>query len=352
MAYQRPSLQTIVARVIGDISSRTAGSAYIKSSVERVLAYVLAGVAHSVHGHLEWVVRQLLPTTCDRPVLLAWGVMLDLPVNPATQAVRKATFTGSAGTIAIGDILQDAEGAEWEVTLGGAISAGSVVVTARAALAGSAGNLDSGASLSLVVPIAGIDTDGTVTDETEDGSDEEDTEAYRVRILDELRTPSKGGGPGDYVGWAKEVSGVTRAWEFGNRMGVGTVSLAFVRDGDGSGEDIIPSVGEVETVQAYLDALMPLDMQAVYVQAPNAVLWDATIKLSPNTEATQLAAAAAIAEVFKTESDLETALHVSKIDEAISTAVGEDKHEIVTSTSLDPGTWGLLIPGTITWQAF
>ena len=55
MSYTRPTLAEIISRVVGDISSRTQGSAFLKRSVERVLAYVVGGVAHGLYGYLEWI---------------------------------------------------------------------------------------------------------------------------------------------------------------------------------------------------------------------------------------------------------------------------------------------------------
>lgn len=351
--YARPTLEQLRARVIGDISGRTDGSAYIRAASERVLAMTQAGVGHGLHGHLEWNVEQISPVTCDIDGLVRWGAVLKnsegepLSRNAATAATRYATFTGT-GTTALPSTtaLVDASGAGWTVTTGGNISGGTVEVLCTADDAGAAGNLDTGATLSLVSPISGIDTDGTVAaTEATDGSDIEDPEDYRERILDNLRDPPSGGGPGDYVKWAKEVAGVTRAWEFGNRNGIGTVSLAFARDGDPSP---IPSSGEIAAVQAYVDARKPLDMFAFYATAPIEKAVNLTIALVPDTAEVRAAVEAELAELFK-DTVIETALPQSQIDEAISTAEGETSHEITVISSLTASTWELLTLGTVSY---
>lgn len=348
MGYERPDLATILSRIRGDISSRTDGSAYIKYAPERKIGNAVGGVAHGVHGHLDYLADQLLPTTCDIDGLLEWGAMLELPRNDATPAVLMAIFTGTDTTaMPATTSLRSADGALFTVTTGGVVAGGTVAVTVTADAAGSDGNLEISAPLSLVTPIAGIDTDGIVASTVTSGSDLEEVEAYRERILDELRVPASGGGPGDYERWAKEVSGVTRAWEFGNRMGYGTVSLAFVRDGDVS---IIPDAGEVTAVQAYIDSKRPLDMRAAYVQAPVAVPVAITVSIRPNTPAVRDAITAELTELFRTEAELETSLAESKIDEAISLAEGEDAHDITSIGSLNPGLWGLLVLGSITFN--
>lgn len=355
MSYARPSLQTLIQQAIGDISARSRGSAFIRRSFERVLAYVVAGLTHGTHGHLEWLYKQMSPLTCELEMLLVWGALLRVPRRQPSRATRSATFTGTNTTVLpAGRALLAADGSGWTVTLGGAVAGGTVTVTVEADEPGSAGNLEAGAPLTLVVPIVGIDSAGAVValPAGTDGADIESVESYRARIVDNFRRPPSGGGPGDYEKWALEVPGVTRAWEFGNRMGVGTVSLAFVRDGDADPEaydpdDIIPSSPEVADVQDYLDARRPLDMRALYVQAPVSVPVNMTIALRPNTEAVRTAVRAQLLELFRSEVDLETPLAESVVSEAISTASGETAHEITSISSLDPGDWGLLTLGTV-----
>ena len=130
-------------------------------------------------------------------------------------------------------------------------------------------------------------------------------------------------------------------------MGVGTVSVAFVRDDDA---DIIPDLSEVAAVQTHIDSVRPLDMRAAYVQAPIALPVDMTIALDPNDADTQAAVTEALEELFAA-TDLETEIIQSNIDEAISTAVGEDAHEITAITSLTPGDWELLTLGTVNFTS-
>jgi uncharacterized phage protein gp47/JayE len=348
MGYPRPSLPTLIARVIGDISSRTEGSAFIQAAAERFLAIMVAGVTHGVHGHLEWNVAQLLPTTADEPGLLDWGNMLEVERKPAQKATGPATFTGTNGTsLPLGTSLKADDDSLYTVTVAGMVALGSVIVTVEASEAGAAGNLENGATLSLLSPIAGIDTAGLVSgDGLIDGVDLEDLEDYRVRVVDELRNPESGGGPGSYVKWAKEIPGVTRAWEFGNRMGIGTVSLAFTMD---EREDIIPTLSDVADVQAHIDSKKPLDMGPAYVSAPIAQPVDMTIDLVPNTTDVQDAVRIELRDLFIIEADFEGDLAQSRIDEAISSAQGETSHTITSIGSLSAADWHILTLGTLTF---
>lgn len=348
MAYPvRPTLQTLIDRVVGDVSSRTDGSAYVKRAMERVLSIVQAGVAHGLYGRLDWLRAQLFPTRCELDALLEWGEWLEIPRKDASQAVRTATFAGVDGTaLPTNTSLRAADGALWTVTAGGTVSGGSVTVTARADVAGTAGNLAPGAALTIVSPIAGITSAGTVTAVVTDGADIEDVELYRARVIDEAREPESGGGIGDYAKWAKEVAGVTRAWEFPHRMGIGTVSVGFVRDKDGA--SIFPDAGEIAAVQAYIDSKRPTDMRAAYVQSPIAKPVNLTIALRPNTAEVRAAVDKSLAALFKT-TDLEVALDLSSISESVSSSSGQEAHSLTSVSSLVPGTWELLTLGTVNY---
>lgn len=353
MGFPRPSKRELVDRAIGDISSRTQGSAYIKRSVERVLATNQATIADGVHGHLEWNQRQQLPTTSDIEGLLGWGVWLKVDRKGAVKSSGVAYFTGcTPGTNpAVGTQLQTVDGVAFETTEQIATSAGGIwSVKVRALVAGANGNLDYGTPVSPVSPVAGIDSSGGTMRATlpavgsTGGSDIEDVEDYRLRILNALRLPPAGGGSGDYVAWALECEGVTRAWEFGNRMGYGTVSVAFVMD---DRADIVPTVADVAVVQSYIDSVRPIDMRAVYVQAPIKVAVDMNLSVVPNTQAVKDAVLAELEYLFTRSADLGVTMPLSKVNEAISTAVGEEDHTINSIGSLVPGEWTLLTLGTV-----
>ena len=346
MSYTRPTLAEIISRVVGDISSRTQGSAFLKRSVERVLAYVVGGVAHGLYGYLEWIYRQISPTTCGEEMLARWGTMVGVPRKGSSAATGSVTFSGTNGTVfPLGRQMQDASGATYTSTSTSTVAGGVVTITVQADATGSAGNLDMGALLALLTPVAGITSSGSVAAPGfAGGADVEDLEDWRARVLDELRTPSSGGGPGDYVKWAEEYPGVAAAWEFPNRMGFGTVSVGFVVDGTD-----IPSTGEVAAVQAYIDARRPVDMRAVYVVAPISQAVDFAIALRPNNPSVQAAVTTALQELFVDSAALEQSIALSSCDEAISLAPGELSHDITSHSSLTPGAWSILRLGTITF---
>lgn len=347
MAFERPTLQTLIDRAKSDIKSRTQGDPFLRRAFERVLAKAMAGLTHGLYGYLAWIAKQVIPSTSDEDMLLPWGRVFGVARKAAAKATGTATLTGTNGTtIPEGTELQLADGTLFVSTADAAVSSGSASVSVRASVAGADGNADAGAKISLTGPIAGIDSDGVVASGgLSGGSDEEDIEDYRTRLLLRIQTPPRGGAEGDYVTWALEVAGVTRAWEFPHRMGVGTMALTFVRDDD---DDLIPDAGEVATVQEYVDGKAPADIrsysntQRVFVFAPVAHHVTMTVAIAPNTAAVQDAVKASIADLFLREAEPEESTPLlSRIDEAISTATGETDHEITAIDSLAPGTGGL-----------
>ncbi len=356
MAFDRPTIATIRDRVRADIESRLAGSdAFLRRSFEGVLARVLAGVSHGLHGHIVWVSRQLFPDTADIEGLKRWCGIWGIFQSAAVKAAGPCVFTGTNGIDITSDTeVQRSDGEIFTTDALVTIAAGVAEAAVTASTAGADSNTEDGTALALSAPIAGIDSDLTAGDgagtEISGGSDIESPAALLVRLLNRIQNPPKGGGPGDYVTWALEVAGVTRAWEYRNQFGVGTIALLFVRDDDAS---IFPDGAEVTTVKDHVLTVCPVQVgtERLYVQAPTDNPMDPTIGLSPNTTAVQDAVEAELEDLLARESEPGGTLLLTHINEAISLAAGEEDHEVVFPVADVTNTWGQLTTiGTITWQ--
>lgn len=355
MAFDRPTLTTLVDRIKADLKSRTSGDPFLRRSFEAALAKVQAGAIHGLYGYVAWAAKQVIPSDADEAQLLRWGAVFGVDRTAASKANREATMTGTSGTtIPSGTEFQLADGTEYVSTADATIALGTATVALEAAEAGTDANADTGATVSLTGAIAGVDTAGVIASTGQvDGADVEDIEDYRARLLLHIQTPPRGGADGDYVGWILEVSGCTRAWEYPGADGLGTVSAAFMRDNDA---DPIPSAAEVLEVQTYVDTKAPLDIrpysdtQRVHVWAPTAKTVDLTIALSPNTAVVQTAVTAALEDLFLREAEPGASTPVlSKINEAISTSAGENDHEITVIGSLVPTSTEILTLGAVTY---
>lgn len=241
------------------------------------------------------------------------------------------------------------------------------IINVLADEAGESGNVDNGESLTLVSAIAGVDSQAEVTATVIEGEDIESIDDLRARVIARVQRPPSGGDVNDYEQQALSVAGITRAWVFPDFFGVGTgtVGVAVVEDNEAN---IIPDAAKIEEVQTALEArdFKPVTAR-VTAFAPTPLNMDLVIKLKPNTQAVRDAVTANLKDLifrdaapkdaFKGASEVfDGVILLSRIGEAISTAIGEEDHEIVTingsaPANVEPTTTGELVQlGTITWQ--
>lgn len=285
---QRPTLQDLITRVQNDFISRLSlvGS-ILRRSFIYVITRVQAGSIHELYGQLEFISRQVFADQAEAEYLDRKGSLYDISRLAATYSTGLVVFTGTNGvTIPANTIVQRADGITYETQTDGTISAGTVSIVVLSQVAGVNSNCNSGVVLSLISPIIGVNTNSTVHSSGLNlGNDIENDENYRQRILARTRTVPQGGAAADYIVWAKQVAGVTRAWVFPLELGAGTVTVRFTRDNDIS---LIPDAGEVTQVQTYIDVRRPVTA-TVTVVAPIADTLNLTIHIVPDTVANRAA---------------------------------------------------------------
>lgn len=355
MPFDRPTLRALVTRVRGDIRGRLEiVGPLLRRAMADALGAAVAGATHELHGHLVWLGKQLSAKTAEREALLREGDLYGIYPVPATYAAGNATATGTVGApIPTGAILRLDSVTAYRVTTGAVVGGlGSVSLPVVAVLPGSLANVTAATTLTFESPIAGVNAAATVdSGGIVDGNDEEGTEQFRARYLLRLREPPEGGADQDYVAWALAVAGVTRAWVYPNELGLGTVVVRFVRDGDVS---IFPDAGEVAAVQAKLDAERPT-MAEPTAMAPTNLAVPFTIHVVPDNAGTRAAVAAELKDLFKRDgapgngAGLGTVL-LSEIRTAIGTSAGVTDYTMtVPSADVVPGVGQLPTVGTISW---
>lgn len=338
--FERPGLRELIARTLSDTQSRLAAEELLRRADAEVFARVLAGASHALHGHLDWIARQVIYDTADAEIMERWAGLFGIDRKPASFANGTVTATGT-GIIPTGTLYRRSDGAEFEVT-SDATAPGAVAV--QALIAGAAGNTAAGL-VSLEAPISGVVTTAAVVS-ISNGADAEDDAGLRARLRAHLRAPPHGGAASDYVQWALEVPGVTRAWVYPLELGAGTVVVRFVRDDDAS---LIPDSTEVAAVQAHIDLLRPVTA-ALTVLAPTAVPLNFTIDLVPDSAETRAAVEGALRDLLAREAEPGKTILISHIREAISTALGETDHTLtVPSANVTHSTGQIATMGTITW---
>jgi len=347
MSFTRPALADLISRVRNDMLSRLSADDVLRRADAEVYGRVMAGVAHGLYGFLDWISRQILPDTSDTDILDRQASIWGVARIPAAVATGSVTFVVQAGAaIPSVTLLQALDGVQYQTTADATITAPSATAPVSAVVAAAAGNRVTGQALSLVSPVAGVQTTATAG-ALVGGADIETDDALRARLLTRIQQPPQGGASYDYVAWALKVAGVTRAWCYPQELGLGTVTVRFVRDNDAT---LIPDTGEVAAVQTYINSVRPVTAQ-VTVVAPVAVPLNFTIQgLVPSNSTVQAAVQAELADLLLREAVPGGTILLSHIRAAISAASGETDYVLnAPAANVTNTTGNMSTMGTITW---
>lgn len=346
MPFSRPTLQQLIDRTRNDLLARLAADDVLRRADAEVYARVVAAASHALHGFIAWLAEQVIYDTAETDMLERWAGIWGIARKAAAKATGNVTFATSVGAvIPAGALVKAFDDVDYEVTVEGTAAGATLALPVRAVVAGAAGNRATGQTVTLVSPIAGVQASATAG-ELSGGADIEVDDAFRARFLARIQQPPHGGADFDYVAWALEIEGVTRAWCYPAELGLGTVTVRFVRDDDASP---IPDGAEVAAVQAHIDALRPVTAD-VTVVAPTAVPLDFTLAVTPNTAAVKDAVEAELRDLLRRESEPGATLLISHLRAAISLAAGETNY-VMTAPSADVthAVGEMATLGTLTW---
>jgi uncharacterized phage protein gp47/JayE len=345
MPFETPNLPTIISRTAADLASDA-----LRQSDAQVLARAVSGAAYGLYGYLDWIAKQILPDTADEATLERQALLrLEVPRIAAKSATGSASFKAAAGaSLDANLIVQASDGRQYRIAAPVTTVAGANTAQLEAVEGGVLSNALPGLVLTLVQPVAGVDDVFTVlAPGLTGGTNKESVESLRQRVIRSYRVIPHGGDAEDYVTWALECAGVTRAWTVKNYMGPGTVGVFFVRDGD---TPILPDANEIATVKAYIVSKARVTAE-VYVLAPSIKAVNYTIKLTPDTTAVRAAVVAELIDLHVREAGLGDTLLISHIREAISRAQGEmDNVLVAPAANVVANANELLTVGAITWQ--
>lgn len=348
MPFETPDLPTLNDQAASSIEAELPGSdARLRRSNLNVLARVMAGFAHGFYGYLRRFLEECLPWS-QGFLLETWAGIWGVYRKAAFSAGGNVVFTGTNGAlIDSGTELQTADGQVYETTAAGVIAGGSAVVPVLAVVPGKSGNLAAGTQLSLINPVSGLAGTAAVdVDGITNGSDIESLDDLYARFLKRVRSPAHGGSADDYVNWALEVPGVTRAWTVPNWFGVGSALVLFVRDGDST---ILPDAAAIAQVKAHIDLVRPVTAD-LSVAGPVEKVVNFTIAVIPNTTAVRDAVTANLADLFRREADAGATLLLSHVNRDISLASGELDHVMsVPSANVVCAANEMATLGVITW---
>jgi uncharacterized phage protein gp47/JayE len=378
MPFNRPTLTALRNLIAADISAAVQGSdALLRFSNLGITGDALARLTNGVYGYLDWIAKQGVPFTATAEYLEAWAGLKGVVRRAATPAIGNVVVTGTPGAILpAGSEFARGDGAVFTLNADATVAlSGTATGTATAEIPGAAGNMPMGTALTLGAAVTGIQSNGVAGSAFTGGADVEDDDSLRSRMLQQYAAPPQGGDQVDYVEWALQVPGVTRAWSLPMGFGAGTVVVYFMMDeteaafgGFPQGTDgaaaaeprSAPATGDQLAVANHIYPLQPVTALVLIVApAPNPVAF--TISgISGVSAATKAAIAAAIDDVFVREGGPGGAfdgtgteqgtVDLSLINSAIAAIAGTQPFVITSpTTNITSPTGQIPTRGTITY---
>jgi len=339
-------------RVAQDIMVRLeATDALLRWNNLAIVGEVESGISHLLYGLIEWAFRQLFPDSAEGEYLERWASIWGVLRRPATPARGTATWAlaGEGSFIPTDTLVARADGFQYRVTQGAAMASGAITVPIEATLTGARGNALEGVQLTMQTSVVGVTPTGNVDAPGVGGGANQESDALLLqRLLSRIRQPPQGGSANDYVMWAMEVPGVTRAWAYPIELGPGTVVVRVMTDD--STQDGIPDPATLALVQAHIDARKPVTA-SVFVLAPTPTPLDVHItSLEPNTPEIHSAITSALHDLLRREAVPGARFYVNLLYGAINTVPGVIRFTLVSPpTDVVPAHGHILTLGEVTF---
>lgn len=352
MAFNRRSKEQIYKDVRSDIQGELpASSPWLRRNLFGIIAKAMAGVAHGLYGALDQLAKNLLPTTKVESILAIWCYIFGVDRLAATKATGPISVTGVDASVIPSGTIYQIGGVRYVVDADITIAAGVGAGTVTADEAGAGSNIDAGATLTLVAPVAGVDNSATVTANLGGGADIESVDAWRDRLLFRIQNPPQGGSKSDYIRWAKAAHpAVSDVWVYPHEAGFGTITIRFMSYG--STANGIPDPAVVTAVASYIETVRPVQAKQIYVFAPVAKVLDWDIALQPNTVQVQTAVKAELDDMVLRDAVPGGQILLSRMNEAVSLAEGEEDHALNSpSENFTCAPNEIAVPGIAVWSA-
>lgn len=251
-----------------------------------VRANATASAVQGLYQRAGWVLRQAFPDTADSDWLAMHARLRGLTKKNATAAAGTVTLSGTPKSAFVAGLNFRIPGNPtlYQVTDAGVTGAdGHVTVKAVSTTTGTGGNLIAGSVGQLISAPPGLDSAVTVNT-LSGGTDTEKDSELLSRLLDVMRQPAAGGNAHDYKVWAMSVDGVSGAWVFPLRRGLGTVDVVI------TSAQGLPSQATQDAVQQFIDYVRPVTAKDSKVLAPTVKTMDVTVAvgISEDSELTDV----------------------------------------------------------------
>ena len=241
--------------------------------------YAVAAQLWGLYVQCDWVNRQCFPQTAQGEYLDLHAQLRRVERREATAAEGVLRFTVDAAgaadrEIAAGTVCMTAGLTRFETIEAGTLEAGetSVDIRARALDAGSAGNVAAGTILQMAVAPVGVSRCTNPAAFT-GGTDREDDETLRARVLETYRRLPNGANAAFYQQGALSFDEVAAAAVIPRPRGVGSVDVV-VSTAAGA-----PSAELLEELEDYFEARREIAVD-VQVRAPEMETVDVTVQVA------------------------------------------------------------------------
>jgi uncharacterized phage protein gp47/JayE len=356
MAYEKLTLSEQIEQM------KTAIEVYLGETDVRLqhtylntIGTATAGAINGIYGYADYIAKQVFPDTADTENLERWAAIWGVSRTAGIRAEGDTiTFEGSNGfTVPIGTELKRSDDVRFKTTTEATMVSGIGNAEVEAVNPVADGNTEAGVVLTLVSPPIGITSKATVGGAGIVGGDDQGTdEELRNDLFDRIQTPPQGGNYDDYITWTLSADNVTRCWVYTHdttpATPVGSIYILFMMDE--KYEDGLPLAQDLVDVKEHVDELRPVTVTSLDFAAPTTNEIDFTIEISPDTAEVRANVQAALEDLIITEGEPGGTLYLSRIQESISLAVGEDYHYLTTpNADVVSADYELPIMGTITW---
>lgn len=351
MSYTPPKLTELIKRAREDFNA-----VGVRSLLIDAIAMAHAGQTNGLYEFLGWISRQIVPHLADDEILLLfcqfWGIQRKMASIASGQLML--TVRGDAA-ITAGTQWQTDSGLIIECTQSILLRAGTTAVEVVAIEEGAAGNISGGTEFELISPVANVESKAVLSVAgMMGGADIEGIDSLRARLLFRVQYPPSGGNKWDYIRWARECAGVTRAWCIPAPMYCNYVTVVFVLDEQ---INIVPTVDDLNRVREYINGhINPVTNQfegkppaaELIVKAPKIKAINPQIQLVPDNPDTRTAVYNSLTELLN-KSQLGEKVYLSHIRAAVSNAKDVIDHQINLATDIEAASDELIVLRGVTW---
>jgi len=254
--FTKPTIKEIYNTIISDYTTRTGQEVPIlKRALIKCFAYAIAGVVYFIWNFAEWQYLQIFLETCEFEALKRWGNLVDITYKSGVKSILSITLLNVSKTeISAGTIWKSLDnGLIYKListvsnnnnrnsnNSNSGTNKSTIVLNVECSTSGSSGNLSNESILNITNPIAGLPEIATVSETITTGTDDEEVETYRTRVINRYKRKPQGGSAVDYYDWSTEVSGIVDCLPY--VLESGKVSLYLVSSGSGSNRNPTGSV--------------------------------------------------------------------------------------------------------------